>query len=162
MRLRDDAFMFQRTDIWREGEWLDLWSVVHFLSGVSIGLGLFFLRFPATPAIITTFIALVAYEMWEALAKIEETSTNRVMDVVVGMSSFLPSFFFFAPQISKNQFISTFFAVFVLNIGLSALGWRASQKAMVLEHRLRTQYALQRSRLLHRRHAHLLRRRRER
>lgn len=157
MSLRDDAFAFQRTDVWREGEWLDLWSVVHFLSGVSIGLGLFFLHFGAVPAIVTTFTALVAYEMWEALAKIEETRANRTMDVVVGMSSFLLSFFIFAPQTSKDHFTSTFSAVLLLTVGLSAFGWRASQKANVLEHRLRTQYAHQRTRLLHRRHMRFLR-----
>ena len=26
--------VFVRSDIWREGQWLDLWSVVHLLSGI--------------------------------------------------------------------------------------------------------------------------------
>lgn len=155
-----DVFTFKRTDIWREGDWLDLWSVVHFLSGVSIGLGLFFLHFGALSATVTTFIALVAYEMWEALAKIAETPANRTMDVVVGIASFLPSFFAFAPSIPKGHFISTFMAVFLLNAGLSISGWRASQKAAVLERRLRAQYEEQRAKLARRRVARFLRRRR--
>ncbi len=151
MLKRRNPFIFKRTDIWREGEWFDLWSAVHLLSGASIGLGLYFLRFGALSATVTTIIALVAYEMWEALAKIQETPVNRVLDVVVGMASFLPAFFIVAPRIAAIDFIPVFMSVFLLNVGLSALGWRASQKAAVLERRLRAQYQAQRARLRHRR-----------
>jgi hypothetical protein len=89
---------FERTDIWREGKYLDLWSAVHFLSGASLGLGFYFLRFlniGVTGSIVIVFLLLVAYELWEAMVRIAETPQNRVLDVVVGMVSFLPFFLLF-------------------------------------------------------------------
>jgi hypothetical protein len=76
-------FRFIRTDLWREGKWLDLWSVVHFLSGLSLGFGLSFFSFGALPSFLLTVILLIAYELWEAMVRIKEAPTNRVMDVVV-------------------------------------------------------------------------------
>src|SRR5882762_720109 len=89
----------ERTDIWREGKWLDLWSAVHFLSGISVGLGFYYLHFGALASVALAFVCLTAYEMWEMIVKIEETPTNRIMDVVVGMISFLPAYFFLGPMI---------------------------------------------------------------
>lgn len=162
MALRSTGSLsFKRTDMWREGDWLDLWSVVHFLSGISIGLGLFYLHFGSLPAVVTTGIALVAYEMWEALEQIEETPANRTLDVVVGLSSFLPTYFLVAPRIAVGHFVALFAVVFLLNVGLSALGWSASRKAAVLEQSLRARYEQQRARI-RRQRARLLYRRRAR
>jgi hypothetical protein len=147
---------FVRTDIWREGKWLDLWSVVHYLSGTSVGLGFYFLRFDALAATALAFVCFVAYEMWEKLMDIFETPQNRFMDVVVGMVSFLPAFFLIAPHVSRLGLVQTFFVVFVANIVLAVLGWRASQKAAALEERLRAELAMQREKLV--RHGKRLRR----
>lgn len=141
---------FVRTDIWREGEWLDLWSVVHFLSGMSVGFGFYFLQFDARASVLLALVSFSAYEMWEALAKIEETPANRFMDIVVGMVSFLPTYFLLAPSLSKTEFIPVFGFVFITNIAMAALGWRASQKAAVLKESLRKKYAVQRALLLKR------------
>ena len=141
---------FRRTDIWREGEWLDLWSVVHFLSGMSVGFGFYFLQFDARASVLLALISFSAYEMWEALAKIEETPANRFMDIVVGMVSFLPTFFLLAPSLSKTEFIPVFGLVFVTNITMATLGWRASQKAATLKENVRRKYEAQRTLLLKR------------
>lgn len=135
---------FERTDMWREGKWLDLWSVVHFLSGTSIGLGFYFLHFDALAAVLLALVALVAYEMWEMLVKIEETPTNRFMDVVVGMASFLPTYFVFAPPLQHVLLVS-FSVVCTFNIALGALGWRESKKAATLQERMRERYIAERA-----------------
>ena len=142
--------IFERTDIWREGKWLDLWSVVHLLSGISIGLGFYFLRFGALASVALTLVSLIAYEMWEMIVRIEETPTNRFMDVVVGMVGFLPSFFWCAPLLSSASLLRMFALVFVMNITMSVFGWRASQKAAELKARMLVRYARQRARLLKR------------
>ena len=67
----------KRTDMWAEGKWLDLWSVVHFLTGISIGFGLYILHFRGFPTFAFTLMLLIAYEMWEALVHIEETPKSR-------------------------------------------------------------------------------------
>jgi hypothetical protein len=140
MQLTRDG-RFERTDIWREGKWLDLWSVVHFLSGVSFGLGMLFLKLGVTSSIIIVFILLVSYEMWEAMVKIAETPQNRVMDVVVGMTSFLPTFLLIAPSFSRPHLILAFGLMLTFNIVLATFGWLESQKAEVLERKLRADIA---------------------
>ncbi len=139
---------FVRTDIWREGEWLDLWSVVHLLSGASVGFTLYALRLSALASVLLAFLLFVAYEMWEKIVEIEETPANRFMDVVVGMVSFLPTFFLFAPPLPETVFILVFGFVLTANIVMSVFGWIASQKAAVLEKHLRERYARHRLRRL--------------
>ena len=138
---------FERTDIWREGEWLDLWSVVHFLSGSLVGFGFYLLHLGALDAVLLALVSLTCYEMWEALVKIEETLSNRFMDVVVGMVSFIPTFFWLAPRLSTPAFWTVFGVAFVVDIFLSRLGWRASQKAAELQKRVHTKFDLERAKL---------------
>ncbi len=145
---------FMRTDLWREGAWLDLWSVVHFLSGSSIGLGLSFLHFGAAASVVLVLLSLISYEMWEALVHIQETPANRFMDVLVGMVSFLLTFFFLVPRLSLPTLVRTFGLIFTINILLSIFGWRASQKAALFEKHLRARYATQHTQFLEQK-AHL-------
>ncbi|MBM3261803.1 hypothetical protein FJY93_05355 [Candidatus Kaiserbacteria bacterium] len=150
MRLTRDG-RFERTDIWREGKWLDLWSVVHFLSGISIGLGIAFFDFGTIASTVIVFILLVAYEMWEAMVQIHETPQNRVMDVVVGMASFLPTFAYFGRAHESSAFILAFGIVLTLNIVLATMGWYESRKAAALESRLRAELKEQRQKFKERR-----------
>lgn len=136
-----------RTDLWHEGVWLDMWSTVHTISGVSFGLGLYFLHLSSTVALLLVLALLVVYELWEARVEIEETLTNRVMDVVVGLAGFLVAFFILAPALEPPVFIPVFVLVVIANIGLSIIGWRASQKAAALEARVRVRLIAQRKRL---------------
>ena len=139
--------MLQRSDIWREGKWLDLWSIVHLFSGASVGFALYFVHFGAPASTTLAFVSFTAYEMWEAMVGIEEFPTNRCMDVVTGMVSFVLIFFFVAPLLSGVQFWEVFGLVFLINIVLAVFGWIASQKAIELERRLREKYARERSRI---------------
>ncbi len=150
MHLRADG-KIERTDIWKEGEWLDLWSVVHLLTGFLVGLGFYFLHFKGFSAIALAFVVLVAYEMWEALVKIEETPINRMMDVVVGMCSFLPAFLYLGPILLTSQLLFIFTLVLLINVGLSTAGWRASKKAAEFEKHMRMRYAIERKVLQQRR-----------
>lgn len=140
-----------RTDAWREGKWLDLWSVVHFLSGISIGLGLYFLQFGTLASIVCTFLVLISYEMWEMLVQIAEAPTNRFMDIVVGMVGFLFAFLILAPPLPSSPFILVFGFVLTANVVMSIFGWQASQKAAALSGRVRARIARQRARFLERR-----------
>jgi hypothetical protein len=131
---RDGRFV--RTDIWREGKYLDLWSVPHFLSGISVALGLHILGFDFWAAVVIGFLLLVAYEMFEVIAKIEETQMNRVLDVVVGMTSLTPTLLF-APSFPLYEIVIAFVFVTTIDVTLSTMGWQASQKAAALEQSLR-------------------------
>jgi len=138
---------FARTDVWREGAWLDLWSVVHLCSGTALGLFLYLLHLGTTATILIALLLLISYELWEAMVKIAEAPTNRFMDVVVGMVSFTPTFLFFARSLTAAQFAWTFGSILVITSTLSAFGWHASQKAATLEKRLQEKFAARRSRL---------------
>ncbi|MEK7604243.1 MAG: hypothetical protein AAB442_00340 [Patescibacteria group bacterium] len=138
---------FERTDIWREGKWLDLWSVVHFLTGASIGLFAPFFSLGTPATVVIVFLLLTGYEMWEKIVAIEEAPTNRVMDVVVGMASFLPTYLLLIPRLSDTSFILVSGFVITANIVMSVFGWVASQKAAALEQRLRERYERRRARL---------------
>ena len=142
---------FERTDMWREGKWLDLWSVGHLLSGVSVGLAFYLLPFGNGASVVIAVLGFISYEMWEKIVGIEEASTNRCMDVVVGVVSFLPVFFLLAPLLPETPFILTFGFVLTANIVMSVFGWIASQKAAALQERLRARYARHRVRLLEKR-----------
>lgn len=141
---------FVRTDIWREGDYLDLWSVPHFLSGMAIAMGLFLLGFATNAALIIAFLLLVAYEMFEVIAEIEETRWNRILDVVVGMISFIPTFLI-APQFSSSIIIGTFILVLIVDCTLSYFGWLASHKASTLESKLRAEFEKEKVRFARRR-----------
>lgn len=157
----DPQGKFIRTDIWREGQWIDLWSIVHFLSGAAIGFFPRYLGLDALPAFVIVFLLLVIYEMFEAIAKIEETRTNRIMDVVVGMVSFTPVFIL-------NQYLSlsTSFLLCGLitttSIILATVGWTASKKASVLEANLRKEFEEQKEKFQERKEKRKARRARAR
>lgn len=145
MHLTPDG-KFKRTDIWREGKWVDLWSVVHFLSGSSTAFVITWLGFGFQASAVIAFLLFVAYELWEAMVKIEETPQNRFMDVVVGMVSFLPTFLLLQ-GISRSDFLGAFGLVLTVNVLLAAVGWYASKKAEEFEHRLRARFIAQRGRV---------------
>ncbi|OGG59857.1 hypothetical protein A2765_04705 [Candidatus Kaiserbacteria bacterium RIFCSPHIGHO2_01_FULL_56_24] len=145
---RDGKFI--RTDIWREGKYLDLWSVPHFLSGMVVGFSLFFLGFALNAALTIAFLVLVAYEMFEVIAQIEETRWNRILDVVVGMASFTPTFLL-APHFNQPYVIVLFIIVLALDGVLSFFGWQASQKASILEGKLRVEVTREKERFTKRR-----------
>lgn len=150
MRLTHDG-KFERSDIWREGKWLDLWSVIHFLSGISVGLALVLLELGVEASFIIAFLVFVLYETWEAMVKIRETPQNRSMDVVVSMVSFAPTFFF-SPKLSTAPLVLVFGSMLTVNIVMATFGWIASRKAEEFEHRLRLKLAERRRRLTERRH----------
>lgn len=145
--MRTSLNKFERTDIWREGQWLDLWSVVHFLSGILVGFGLYLCHFGGIASFLVALLLLTLYEMWEALVKIEETLSNRFMDVVVGMASFVPTFYLLAPRLSMPLFVLVCIGVGALDLTMSTFGWRASQKAAELQHKMHTKFEQERSRL---------------
>ena len=132
---RDGTFV--RTDIWREGRYLDLWSAPHFLSGIAVALGLHIIGFETLFVLVVGFLLLIAYEVSEYVVHIQETRTNRGLDVVVGMTS-LVLVLFLAPRFGTEEIITTFVFVTAVDAVLSWFGWRASRKAAVLEGRLRT------------------------
>lgn len=131
---------FKRTDIWREGKYLDLWSIVHVVSGVVVALALSLSGLGMPASFVIALLVLVMYEMWEAMVRIEETPQNRVADVVVGIAAFYPAYVALAPLLSGSRYAAVFFLFLLGDIALSTFGWLASRKAAVLESKMRAEY----------------------
>ena len=138
-----------RTDIWREGQWVDLWSVVHTLSGALVGFMLYVVPFTSFVSTITALVLFTAYEIFEIVADIEETRTNRFMDIVIGMVGFIFTYFYVAPHLSLTIMILVVGIILTTDVVLSIFGWVASHKATLLEEKIRSTYR-QKSEMLHR------------
>lgn len=76
-------------DIWKHGTYVDMWSIVHLLSGFVLA-GLFFLfGFSFSVAIIASVLLLLFWEVFEAVVKIVEPSINVIVDIIIGFVGFL-------------------------------------------------------------------------
>jgi hypothetical protein len=125
----------ERTDMWREGEYLDLWSVPHFLSGSLLACFLYLLHLDFWLTFLIATVLLILYEVFEHFADIDETVWNRRLDVVVGLTSFTPTFLF----IQNWEFINVLYfglAVGLPDAYLSYLGWYASKKGYIFEQKV--------------------------
>jgi hypothetical protein len=140
MKIQDELKkLAARKDIWREGEYLDFWSVPHFLSGALLACLVYLFHLSFWYATLLAAVLLIAYEVFEHMIEIDETVWNRRLDVVVGLASFIP--------ITILIFDWKFLEVFILGlcIGipdgiLSYLGWSASQKGMLFEKKVQREY----------------------
>ena len=146
----DRERIIERTDIWREGKWLDLWSIVHLFTGIFTGFILELFRFGIAASIVIALLIFVAYELWEAMVKIHETPQNRFMDVVVALVSFVPTFLF-ASTLSVRGFFIIWALVTVVWVTMSTIGWFASVKAAEFESRVRQEIAERKERRIKRR-----------
>lgn len=136
-----------RTDLWREGKWLDLWSVVHVLSGLLLGFFLYLFRVDAMYGLVFVVVLLSVYELFELLVDIYEAPTNRIMDIAVGMLGYILAFFLFSPHLTGKYIVLTFVALLIVTSVMSIIGWHASHKASVLQERVRTKIAQNRKKL---------------
>lgn len=137
----------RRTDIWREGEYLDLWSVPHFLSGALLACFIYLLHLEFIYALVLATILLIAYEIFEYVIDIYESVWNRRLDVVVGLASFIP----LTLIISDWKFWEVFFlglCVGIPNGYLSYLGWSASQKGILFEQKVNREYEILKNKFL--------------
>jgi len=72
-------------DPWREGKYVDLWSLVHVHGGFLVAWLLFGLGLSLLPTAALTLLALALYEIVEYLADVEEHATNRITDLGFGI-----------------------------------------------------------------------------
>lgn len=75
--------------IWREGKFLDVWSLNHFLFGfLSSYLLTEFFHLDLLVSCLIGLFAYIVWEVFEVLIKAGEYPTNQVMDVVVSLVGF--------------------------------------------------------------------------
>ncbi len=76
------------TGPWKEREFIDLWSLVHFFACFAIGGA--FLYFHLTPYLACAIAVgmFTTWEIFEYFAEIHEQAANRVSDVIVDYAGF--------------------------------------------------------------------------
>ena len=128
----------ERTDIWKKGDYVDLWSIAHTLSGIALGFypRYFGLSFFAAFAIV--FALLILYELFEVVVHIYETFINHTTDVLFGLLGFIPAYFFDQHLGSEAALIWCGIATVVAIIA-STIGWSYSYKAYKIEKKFSAQ-----------------------
>lgn len=79
----------QINQYWREGHFVDLWSINHFLSGVVLASIIFHFDISFTFGMVIAFILFVGWEVAEVALGIKEHAPNMAMDVVCDFAGFL-------------------------------------------------------------------------
>lgn len=72
-------------DIWRHGRYVDLWSLVHLLSGVLLAVGFYGLGFSVVVTVLFSITLLVAWEVFEWAIRIIEPTMNVFFDILIGV-----------------------------------------------------------------------------
>lgn len=132
----EEEWQVRRTDIWREGKYADLWSVVHVLSGAIAGLFPLLVPLSFWPALFTATAFFIAWELVERYGGIAaEYWTNQVTDVLFGIAGFLATYPLLGWE-NREALWALFFFLWVLALSLSWSGWRAAARARLLHEAL--------------------------
>lgn len=92
-------------DIWKHGKYVDMWSLVHFLSGLILFTGFYELGIKLIPSLILSTIMLIAWEVFEWMVNIIEPSINVTMDIVIGLLGFfLGAYLYYFLKIEIDHF----------------------------------------------------------
>lgn len=73
---------------WKEGRYIDLWSLNHVLSGVVLASILFGFGVSFVTSVVIAFVLFVGWEVAEVALGIKEHTPNMVMDVVCDFAGF--------------------------------------------------------------------------
>lgn len=108
-------------DIWKHGTYIDLWSLVHLLSGfllagVFYGSGTGFLQ-----AFIFSALLLIAWEMFEWVVKIIEPSLNVMVDIIIGLVGFFVGGYLYYKL--GMPFAQSFYPILMVTLALSTWGF---------------------------------------
>lgn len=116
-----------KKDLWVNGTYLDLWSVVHTLSGVFGGLVALFFSISFMVGFVAFCALAVLWEGFEYSIKVHETKRNRVTDVVLGAAGFVGSVDLFATGTNGLLFTAALLVGCVLLV-MNYLGWRSYRR----------------------------------
>jgi len=101
---------------WQEARYLDLWSIVHLLSGMVLAMIISFFGFSFWFSVVVAFLLMVVWEFFESAIGIGEHATNLFTDLVVG----LIGYFITVVWIPDNAYI---WATLILLLIIGALDW---------------------------------------
>lgn len=117
---------------WREGRYVDLWSINHVLSGIVLASLLFGLKAPFGWSLLAAVALFVGWEVVEVLTGIKEHMPNMIMDVVCDLAGFLViSYYYFI--LDKTLSWTSFSAWLLLFIFFNIWGFIAYEARKIDE-----------------------------
>lgn len=110
-----------------EGVYFDLWLVVHFLTGVTGGFVNVFFGLNVITVLIVGCLLMIAWEVGEKMAGIDEAPINRVVDVIIGLAGTALALWI-ASSLSPTEQRVAFFGTWGLALAGLGLGVRNARK----------------------------------
>lgn len=108
-------------DIWKHGKFIDLWSLVHFLSGYLLGDLFYLLGSSFVWSLVFSLMIIVIWELFELAAKIIEPSLNVIFDILIGLAGFFLSALIYF-YLDLNFDLSLNIAVLILTLVIALWG----------------------------------------
>jgi hypothetical protein len=112
---------------WREGRVWDLWMLVHFFSGVTVGFANSFLGLSIETLFFAASTGMVLWEIVEIFNGVHETQENRILDILFGLIGLFGAVEFSRYLFEPQQHITFYISALILALGCY-LGWRAYQQ----------------------------------
>jgi len=119
-----------KNKIWCEGKYLDLWSIIHFLSGAIIAGLCVFIGLSFITGLVITLGLVVIWEIFELIKSIKEALVNRFIDIIIGVASFIIAYCLFN-KLELTICVIFFAIIFIVWIilGLRAYGFYPKNNA---------------------------------
>ena len=109
-------------DSWAGGHYFDLWSFIHFLSGIWLGEAFFLIDSPLVWALCVGIFLLVGWEIFEYLIDILDPLSNLLLDLALGVAG-LPLVYKFLPLFPQGIVWYVFYATAFCTLASAAWGW---------------------------------------
>lgn len=115
---------------WKEGRVWDLWMVVHFLSGTTIGFANAYLSLPTIYLFGLCALGMILWEIIEIMGNVHEVAENRLLDVAVGLFGLFVASELIMSYVSPGVAQILFYVSAVFLMTGCYFGWSAYQKRM--------------------------------
>ena len=106
---------------WREGKYIDSWSIIHLLSG--FGLGVILLLFFKLSFINTIPLTISLLVLAEILEPAKEKIENKISDVLIGFLGLILAFIAYL-NLSKEILLASSVFIFLIWGTLNIIGWK--------------------------------------
>ncbi|MCI0619732.1 hypothetical protein L0Y40_01720 [Candidatus Wolfebacteria bacterium] len=108
---------------WEEGRYFDLWMIAHIVGGALIGfLTLYYVPLGRVWAYVLGIVLIAGWELIEAWFNIEETTENRLLDIVAGVAGFILAYELGLRLVPQAQFALMVYSA-IMAAALDLLGW---------------------------------------
>ena len=109
---------------WSHGKYLDYWSIIHFLTGIILGIGTFIISLHPLVSFILIFILLSSYEWIEMLVRVSEGFENILLDVIIGSLGAGISIFVLPEILSEQNILGILSLAVIANLIYVYHGWK--------------------------------------